>query len=110
MRRPSMFARVVEIKTKPGTAREVCSTVHHKILSTLKAQPGFVDELVLVSDSEGILAMSLWRTKADADRYIREHYAEVSELIKDQVHSAPKVHTFDVETSTFHKIAKGAIG
>jgi hypothetical protein len=35
-----MFTRVVEIKTKPGKAREVCNTVHDKILSTLKAQPG----------------------------------------------------------------------
>lgn len=105
-----MFARVVEIKTKPGSAKEVCRTMHTRILSTLKAQPGFVDELVLVSDSEGILAMSLWKTQADADRYSREHYAEVNELIKHQVHSAPKVHTYDVETSTFHKITKGATG
>ncbi|HET7185960.1 MAG TPA: antibiotic biosynthesis monooxygenase [Terriglobales bacterium] len=102
-----MFTRVVEIKTKPGKAREVCQTVHGKILSTLKAQPGFVDEMVLVSDSEGILAMSIWKTREDADRYSREHYAEVNELIRHLVHSAPKVHTFDVETSTFHKIAKG---
>lgn len=102
-----MFARVVEIKTKPGMAKEICKTLHDKILSTLKAQPGFVDEIVLVSDSEGILAMSLWRTREDADRYRAEHYAEVSELIKHKVHSAPKVHTFDVETSTFHKIVKG---
>jgi quinol monooxygenase YgiN len=102
-----MFTRVVEIKTKPGKAREVCQTVHAKIFSTLQAQPGFVDEMVLVSDSEGILAMSIWKTREDAERYNREHYAEVSELIRHLVHSAPKVHTFDVETSTFHKIAKG---
>jgi len=43
---------VVEIKTKSGKAREVCNTVHDKILSTLKAQPGFIDEMVLVSDTE----------------------------------------------------------
>jgi quinol monooxygenase YgiN len=102
-----MFTRVVEIKTKPGKAREVCNTVHEKILSTLKAQPGFVDELVLVSETEGILAMSIWKTREDADRYRREHYAEVSELIRHLVHGAPKVHTYDIETSTFHKIVKG---
>jgi quinol monooxygenase YgiN len=102
-----MFTRVVEIKTKPGKAREVCNTVHDKILSTLKAQSGFIDEMVLVSDTEGILALSIWKTREDADRYSREHYAEVSELINHLVHGAPKVHTFDIETSTFHKIAKG---
>lgn len=102
-----MFARVIEIKTKPGKAKEVTEKVHEKVLSTLKAQPGFVDELVLTSDSEGILAMSLWRTRGDAERYNRENYKDVHGLIRDLVHSEPKVHQFDVETSTVHKITKG---
>jgi len=102
-----MFVRVVEVKTKPGKAREVCNTLHEKILSTLKAQPGFVDEVVLVSDAEGILALSFWKTKEDAERYSHQDYAKVSELIQHLVHSKPKVHAYDVETSTCHKIARG---
>jgi heme-degrading monooxygenase HmoA len=102
-----MFVRVVEVKTKPGKAREVCGTLHEKVLSTLKAQAGFVDEIVLVSDPEGILALSFWNTKEDAQRYSHEDYAKVSEVIQHLVHSKPKVHAFDVETSTCHRIAKG---
>jgi heme-degrading monooxygenase HmoA len=102
-----MFVRVVEVKTKPGKAKEVCSVLHEKVLSTLKAQTGFVDEIVLVSDGEGILAQSFWKTKEDAERYTHEDYAKVSELIQHLVHSKPKVHAFDVETSTCHKITKG---
>jgi heme-degrading monooxygenase HmoA len=102
-----MFVRVVEVKTKPGKAREVCSTLHEKVLSTLKAQAGFVDEIVLVSDQEGILALSFWNTKQDAERYSREDYSKVSEVIQHLVHSKPKVHAFDLETSTCHKIAQG---
>ena len=102
-----MFVRLVEVKTKPGKAKEVCSTLHEKILSTLKAQPGFLDEVVLVSEAEGILALSFWKTKEDAERYSHEDYAKVSELIQHLVHQKPKVHAFDVETSTWHKIAKG---
>ena len=102
-----MFVRVVEVKTKPGKAKEVCSTLHQQVLSTLKAQTGFVDEIVLVSDREGILALSFWKTKEDAERYSHQDYAKVSELIRHQVHSKPKVHAFDVETSTCDKIAKG---
>jgi heme-degrading monooxygenase HmoA len=102
-----MFVRVVEVKTKPGKAREVCSTLHEKVLSTLKAQAGFVDEIVLVSDPEGILALSFWNTKEDAEQYSREDYSKVSEVIQHLVHSKPKVHAFDVETSTCHRIAKG---
>jgi heme-degrading monooxygenase HmoA len=102
-----MFVRVVEVKTKPGKAREVCATLHEKVLSTLKAQAGFVDEIVLVSDQEGILALSFWNTKQDAERYSREDYSKVSEVIQHLVHSKPKVHAFDLETSTCHKIAQG---
>ena len=102
-----MFVRVVEVKTKPGKAREVCNTLHEKVLSMLKAQTGFVDEIVLVSDVGGILALSFWKTKEDAERYSHEDYAKVSELIQHLVHSKPKVHAFDLETSTCHKIAKG---
>ena len=81
--------------------------LHDKVLSTLKAQTGFVDEIVLVSDAEGILAMSFWKTKEDAERYNREDYAKVNQLIQHLVHSKPNVHAFDVETSTCHKIAEG---
>jgi heme-degrading monooxygenase HmoA len=102
-----MFVRVVEVKTKPGKAREVCSKLHTEILSTLKAQPGFVDEVVLVSDAEGILALSFWKTKEDAERYSHEDYAKVADVIQHLVHSKPKVHAFDVETSTCHKISQG---
>ena len=102
-----MFVRVVEVKTKPGKAKEVCSMLHQQVLSTLKAQTGFVDEIVLVSDREGILALSFWKTKEDAERYTHQDYAKVSELIQHLVHSKPNVHAFDVETSTPHKIAKG---
>ncbi|MGO9607122.1 MAG: antibiotic biosynthesis monooxygenase family protein [Candidatus Binataceae bacterium] len=102
-----MFVRVVEVKTKPGKAKEVCGTLHEKIFSTLKAKTGFVDEIVLVSDAEGILALSFWKTKEDAERYTHADYAKVSELIQHLVHSKPTVHAYDVETSTCHKITKG---
>ncbi|HYL12481.1 MAG TPA: antibiotic biosynthesis monooxygenase [Terriglobales bacterium] len=102
-----MFVRVVEVKTKPGKAREACDTLHEKVLSTLKAQAGFVDEIVLVSDQEGILALSFWKTRDDAERYNRDDYDRVNKLIQHLVHTKPKVHAFDLETSTCHHIAKG---
>jgi heme-degrading monooxygenase HmoA len=104
-----MFTRVVEIKTKPGKAKELCHTIHERVLTILKAQPGFVDEIVLISDTEAdrVLALSFWKTKEDAERYSVEHYAKIREMIQHEVHTAPKVHMYAVETSTTHKIAKG---
>ena len=51
--------------------------------------------------------MSFWDSKEDAERYRREDYAKISEMIQHLVHNKPKVHAFDVETSTCHKTANG---
>lgn len=104
-----MFTRVVEVQAKPGRAKDLCNTIAERALPILRNQPGFVDEFVMVSttQSDRILAISLWRTQEDAERYNREQYPTVNELIKNQVASAPKVQTFTVDLSTTHRIAAG---
>ncbi len=49
-----MYTRIVEFTTKPGKASELCETINDKVLPILKKQTGFVDETVLVSDTESI--------------------------------------------------------
>jgi hypothetical protein len=104
-----MFTRVVEVTCKPGKARDVSRTIHDKVISILKNQPGFVDEFVLIDDqnSDSILALSFWQSKGDADRYHREQFPRVTELIQNLVEGQPLVRTFNVEQSTVHKIAAG---
>ncbi len=71
-----MFTRVVEITSKSGKARELCNTIDDKVLPILNRQAGFVDETVIVSDTEPnrILALSFWNTREDAQRYEREQF------------------------------------
>jgi heme-degrading monooxygenase HmoA len=104
-----MFTRVVEVQAKPGRAKDLCNTIAEKALPILRNQPGFVDEFVMVSttQSDRILAISLWRTQEDAERYNREQYPTVNELIQNQVIATPKVETFTVDLSTTHRIAAG---
>jgi heme-degrading monooxygenase HmoA len=104
-----MFTRLVEVNTKPGKAREVCSVIRDKVLPILKNQNGFVDEITLVSTSNPnrVIAMSFWKTKDDADRYSQQQFQTVTSLIRNQVEGDPTVDTFDLDTSTIHKIAAG---
>jgi len=104
-----MFTRVVEVNTKNGKAREVCNVIRDKALPILKNQNGFVDEITLVSTSNPnrVLAISFWKTREDADRYQQQQFQTVSGLIKNQLESDPKVETFDLDTSTIHRIAAG---
>jgi heme-degrading monooxygenase HmoA len=104
-----MFTRVVTITTKTGKARELSRTINDKVLPLLKNQPGFVDEITLISEQnpDRFLALSFWRAKEDADRYNREGFPAVNEMIRSLIEGAPKVETFDLESSTVHKIAAG---
>ena len=102
-----MYTRVVELTSKSGKARELCNTIDEKVLPILNKQAGFVDETVIVSDTEPnrVLALSFWHTREDAQRYEREQFDTVQKTVQNLLETAPVVRTFDVHTSTAHKIA-----
>jgi heme-degrading monooxygenase HmoA len=104
-----MYTRIVELITKPGKAREVCDTINDKALPILKKQSGFVDATVLASETEPdrVLALSFWNTKEDAERYRREQYPKINEILSRHLETAPVIQTFDVHTSTSHRISAG---
>ena len=104
-----MFTRVVEVTTKSGKAREVCNTIRDKALPILRNQNGFVDELTLVStnDPNRVLAISFWKTREDAQQYNSQQFQNITSLIRNHLEGDPQVETFDVDTSTTHKIAAG---
>ena len=102
-----MYTRVVELTSKSGKARELCNTIDDKVLPILKRQAGFVDETVIVSDTEPnlVLALSFWNTREDAQRYEREQFDTVQKTVQHLMEAAPAVRTFDVHASTVHKVA-----
>jgi len=104
-----MFTRVVEINAKSGKASELAATIHEKVLPILKKQTGFVDEAVLISDTEPnrIIGLSFWNSKQDAERYHREGYPKVNEILSPLLEGSPVIRTFNVHTSTTHRIAAG---
>jgi heme-degrading monooxygenase HmoA len=104
-----MFTRIVELTTKPGKNKQLSDTINEKVLPILKKQKGFVDETVLVADKEDnrVLALSFWNTKEDAEQYHREQYPKVRETLQHLLEVEPVIRTFEVHTSTTHRIAAG---
>jgi quinol monooxygenase YgiN len=104
-----MYTRVVELTTKPSKARELSDTINDKVLPILKKQRGFVDEAVLVSDTDStrILALSFWNSKEDAERYRQEQYPKIQDTLEPLLETEPAIRTFEVHTSTTHRIAAG---
>jgi heme-degrading monooxygenase HmoA len=104
-----MFTRIVELTTKPGKNKHLSETINDKVLPILKKQEGFVDEIVLVSVKEDnrVLSLSFWNTKEDAEEYHRALYQKVKEMVQHLLEAEPMIRTFDVHTSTTHRIAAG---
>ena len=102
-----MFTRVVELTSKSGKSKELADTIDEKAIPILKKQRGFVDEMVLVSDAEPnrILGISVWNNKADAEH--REQFPKIHDLVRHLLETDPVVRTFDVHTSTTHRIEAG---
>lgn len=104
-----MFTRVVELTTKPGKAKELSNAINEKAVPILKTQNGFVDEILLVSNAEPdrVLALSFWKMREDAERYQREQYKNIGEMVRHLLETEPKIRTFDVHTSSGLKIVAG---
>jgi heme-degrading monooxygenase HmoA len=104
-----MFTRIVELTTKPGKNKQLSDAINDKVLPILKKQKGFVDETVLVSDKEDnrVLSLSFWNTREDAEQYHRTEYEKIHETLRHLLDAEPVIRTFEVHTSTTHRIAAG---
>jgi len=97
---------MVSIQLKPNTHREFTEKFEKEIIPTLKKQQGFQDEILfVVSGGPEVVAISLWDSKENAETYNRVTYPEVLKTLANLVDGTPKVRTYDVAYSTFHKIA-----
>ena len=101
-----MFTRIVEVTAKTGKVQELSNTINDKVLPILKKQTGFVDETVLASDTDPnrVLAISFWNTREDAERYQKEQYPVVHDMVRHLLETEPVIRTFNVDSSTTHKI------
>jgi len=104
-----MFTRFVECHVKQGKKDDFTNKLRNDVMPILQKQPGFVDLIGLVSenDSDRIVSVSFWNSKQDAERYSREHFAHITEMLKPSLKRDPVVDTFNVDTWTTHRIVAG---
>jgi len=68
-----------------------------------------VDEIVLHSDTEPerVVSVSLWERREDAEEYHHNDYAAIRKMVRSLLEADPVIRTFNVNSSTAHKIATG---
>jgi hypothetical protein len=77
-----------------------------EVLPLLQKQRGFQDEISLVSSNgTEAVGISLWERQEDAEVYSRTTYSEVQKLLAKVSEGTPHVQTYEVGTSTIHKVA-----
>lgn len=104
-----MFARSVSMNLKANKAAEFTRTINDEVVPLLRKQKGFLDEIVLaVPGKTEAVGISLWDRKESAETYNREAYPQVQKSLESVVEGTPVVKTYEVTSSTFHKIAAHA--
>jgi heme-degrading monooxygenase HmoA len=104
-----MFARKVSMHLKPNSVSEFTERIEKEVIPLLRKQKGFQDEITfVVAGGAEAFGISLWESAENAEAYNRGTYSEVTRILGRVVEGTPKVETYDVANSTFHKIAVAA--
>ena len=104
-----MVARSVSFHLKPGRAAEFTRLLDQDIIPVLRKQKGFEDEIAFVATGgRDAIGISVWDLKENAETYARGAYPGVLKALANVVEGSPRVQTYDVSNSTFHKIAARA--
>lgn len=105
-----MFARRVYMRLKPDSVAEFTQKLETEIIPLLRKQNGFQDEITFVSPGgKEAFALSLWMRAEDAEAYNSGSYPGVAKIMSTVIEGSPRIETFDVANSTFHKIASIAL-
>jgi hypothetical protein len=95
---PPMFARVVEFSPTSDAAAQFVQLIQEKALPIVKAQAGCIGAFVQPQQNAGqvVLGLSVWKTKADAERYRLGCYPDIEEMLRPFLKCGPKLHSFEV--------------
>jgi hypothetical protein len=105
-----MYARRVSLQLKPNSTAEFTRRLEKQVIPMLRKQNGFKDEITFVVPAgTEAFGVSLWDNKENADAYNRGPYAEVTKIMANLVEGTPRVDTYEVSNSTFHKIGAAAM-
>jgi hypothetical protein len=97
-----MFARILDYEVKLEKKEEFVKVIKNEVLPILKKQTGYLEILPFFPEKmreEKVINISLWTTKADAERYEREFYPKVLDILKPFLTTPVNVNYYKLETA-----------
>jgi hypothetical protein len=97
-----MFARILDCEVKLEQKEEFVKVVKNEVLPILRKQTGFLEILPFFPEKmkeEKVFTISLWATAADAERYEKEFYPKVLNILKPYLTTKVNVAFYNLETT-----------
>ena len=96
-----MFARILDFEVKMEKKDEFVKVMRNQVLPILTKQNGFREFLPFFPEKmkDRVFTISLWTTKQDADRYEREFYPKIYDILKPFLTTPVGVNFYNLETS-----------
>src|SRR5438128_11685728 len=96
-----MFARIVEFIPKWEKKEEFVKVVRNEVLPILKKQTGFLEMLPFFPEikNEKVITITLWTEKKDVERYEREVFFKVEEILTPYLLTPLSYKHYEVETA-----------
>lgn len=96
-----MFARILQFEVKTEKKEEFVNVLKNEVLPILKKQTGFLEILPFFPENwneKRVFNISFWTTKADAERYEKQWYPKVYDILKPYLTSPVTVMYYNLET------------
>ena len=96
-----MFARILDFEIKLEKKEEFVRVVKNEILPILKKQVGFLEILPFVPEKmkeDKFITISLWMTQLDAEKYEKQVYPKVYDILKPFLATTVIVKPYVLET------------
>jgi hypothetical protein len=101
-----MFTRFLQFEIKNDKQNEFLKFTKNEIIPILKKQPGFVELLPFFPenwDDKKVYTFSLWNKKSDVERFEREWYPKVLDMMTPYLAYKPIVRYYELESSLLCK-------
>jgi heme-degrading monooxygenase HmoA len=97
---------MIQVTTKPGQVKDCTKAMFEQSLPLLKQQPGFVDVLILSSDTdrEHFVGVTFWRCREDAEMHVKSQARQELDAIRPFLQHEPTFRSFNLEASTMHRV------
>jgi quinol monooxygenase YgiN len=103
-----MFARIMEIVPKMDKKDELIRVAKNEILPLVKKQAGFLEVLPFIPEvkTEKVIVIGLWTEKKYFEKYERDIFPRVEEILKPYLLAPVEFKLYNLETTVCEHFEK----